>query len=179
MSVFQLMSPYVIKTPTNWFYHLYVTFVAAGHFVTFPYKCSAPITMFPAICWFWIGTFSKPYLYATDCFGADTPGNPLTPTTIDKQCFKNKPLRNNFKTLKLVFAIHPHKLHCSSPMLPRIRSHHQQSSYQRLTWLKSQICYKMKNCPRILQIACIYIADSFNIFSVSNKNTEWKKLYKI
>ena len=83
MSVFQLMLPFVTKTLTHWFYHLYVTFVAAGHFVTFPYKCSAPITMFPAICWFWIGTFSKPYLYATDCFSADTPGTPLTPTTID------------------------------------------------------------------------------------------------
>ena len=28
-------------------------------------------------------------------------------------------------------------------------------------------------------ITCIYIADSFNILNVSNKNKEWKKLYKI
>ena len=37
----------------------------------------------------------------------------------------------------------------------------------------------MKNCLRILQIAFTYIANSFNILTVSNKNKEWKELYKI
>ena len=34
------------------------------------------------------------------------------------------------------------------------------------------IHYKMKNCLWILQIACMYIANSFNILTVSNKNKE-------